>query len=963
MVYKEHFIELWINGSKVELEDQKSLNMRFNNVITDPTKISSNQAEYSFEFEIPATPKNNVILDYANNLGKLNKFHQRYNAEVYADGTVIFSGTITINGFKENKYQLNLVSVKVYSLDDIFGEDTMDKIKLPNGDKWSITFDGVPTINERNAMDSTEVIFPFISYGAFQKRAKYKDNVASDFTSKFDLDEYNDWYMESFPPSHHMLSTLRRAFEWKGKKVGGDVFADERLNKIYMSTNYGDDQDPLYNYANPKLGKVQVDVQWSNYTNVPTATSGNTQSLKFPYWRIGGKWSTETKQVENSEWNFSTIQTYDVLKEGDVTLSDTTYMYQPNEHIIVIPANGFYKIELVAAGTLDEDINSSFQATQWCRNSILNYDLEQSTVTIPYHFRTTTPMEIQLVRNYDENIELIRGKNIFNCYCGDPSVQTYEGHANRYNMTCPFPHEKLGNAWDRMFLLDGYDYAPPTKINDLGHDDTLYNREYNVGYINKDNSLMMYDPAVSKAFICGITSLGNDQGGGCGAVMRDGYSWSRTVSEKNDAFYYQDGYDGASCPVGFYPTNVIYTTATTYNENSYIGAPTQYFSETTTSIAGRVSCLVYLNKNDVLQLFTIIRDYTDEGGNTLPYKVSAHINLSVEAASPNSYAQLIRGSFGYNSPSEFDKDLNLANFLNSEKKVSDWVQNIADAFNLEIIQNGDNVDINIKKKPNLMTAVDIDDKCNHSESEAKAIDYPKSMAVKYKIDEDEWGYERSAVKAAGGDEAILNNEDEWKKLAEKGYSVIQLNDDSYVTSTSEKSLQFSYTWYDTFHWYSVNNKFERTNNTPVDIRIPVISKYEYMIDSWHNYEDDMAHDGYGLPQRFWFKPTSAPYFYVWTRTYPAERVNLYLVNNNTYHLNLSYKDTERSILSEYFNINAYLASNYVLIDVYLSADEYNRIKNGALVHFDSDLYIPVEVSGYDPSGNNATTLKLMKKVA
>jgi hypothetical protein len=61
MVYKEHFIELWINGSKVELEDQKSLNMRFNNVITDPTKISSNQAEYSFEFEIPATPKNNVI--------------------------------------------------------------------------------------------------------------------------------------------------------------------------------------------------------------------------------------------------------------------------------------------------------------------------------------------------------------------------------------------------------------------------------------------------------------------------------------------------------------------------------------------------------------------------------------------------------------------------------------------------------------------------------------------------------------------------------------------------------------------------------------------------------------------------------------------------------------------------------------------------------------------------------------
>ena len=64
MIYKESLLELWVNGNKVELEDQKSLNMRFNNVLFDPTKISSTQAEYSFEFELPATPKNNIIFDY-----------------------------------------------------------------------------------------------------------------------------------------------------------------------------------------------------------------------------------------------------------------------------------------------------------------------------------------------------------------------------------------------------------------------------------------------------------------------------------------------------------------------------------------------------------------------------------------------------------------------------------------------------------------------------------------------------------------------------------------------------------------------------------------------------------------------------------------------------------------------------------------------------------------------------------
>ena len=62
MIYKEHLIELYVNGNKVELEDQKSINMRFNNVLQDPTKVTSTQAEYSFEFELPATPRNNTIL-------------------------------------------------------------------------------------------------------------------------------------------------------------------------------------------------------------------------------------------------------------------------------------------------------------------------------------------------------------------------------------------------------------------------------------------------------------------------------------------------------------------------------------------------------------------------------------------------------------------------------------------------------------------------------------------------------------------------------------------------------------------------------------------------------------------------------------------------------------------------------------------------------------------------------------
>ena len=93
-----------------------------------------------------------------------------------------------------------------------------------------------------------------------------------------------------------------------------------------------------------------------------------------------------------------------------------------------------------------------------------------------------------------------------------------------------------------------------------------------------------------------------------------------------------------------------------------------------------------------------------------------------------------------------------------------------------------------------------------------------------------------------------------------------------------------------------------------------------------------------------------------------ESVKVYIPKNYKDNFNLSYKTTEKSILGEFFNISSYLASNYVKIDVYLNPVEYNRLKNGAYAQIDSDLYEVIQIDGYDPSGYNAATLTLMKKV-
>lgn len=963
MVYKEHFLELHINGYKVDLESQKSLNLRFQNVLYDPEKIASNQAEYSFEFELPSTPNNDKIFDYANNLSRLNKFHSRWNAEVYADGTLIFEGSLTLNGYKNKMYNCNLVSVKVYSLEEIFGDAVLTDIP------WEIPFDGAGpassgyTIDYYNSQLDGNVVFPLVSYGVFQKSPKSQDSVGKNYTSKFDLDKYNRWYVESFYPSLNMIETMRKAFEFKGYTVAGDAFKNVYLKDIFMSCNLADEQSPDYNLGNPKFGKVDLTVNWTNPLDTPGAslidlgtTYGTTQDLKFPYLATTQMGYDLINGTDNNvDYNLSKIKLYDMLSThdgGSVTLNqESSYLYQPNEHLIVIPADGFYKIKMeYSAQLLTTSALTAIQMVhEWNdATTAMTNTWHDEDVTFNPDFKITTPLEIQLVRNYDENVELIKGKyNIF-IHDGYPDNATemnqgrYTNYSNWY--TC-FPHEKLGGGW----------FTPnPTSVNAIT---PQYDLSAGIGYVPANGELMAYDPVVNSDFICGFSSMGNKEGGGTAAIIKNGYSWSKEESDIFYNFYKQTGYTKLDYNYSTTPWSVV-STPSDFNQNEYIDAPQSYHTQYGSSMNGKIYCMVYLKKNDVLQLFGVHRRYEDTSGHSITYQTQAQVKLQIEAASPNSYAELIRRGYGYYTDPDFSRNLRVTNFLNMETKISEWVQNIIDAYNLEVTQTGKNVFINTKKKFNrdIPTAVDIDDRVNSADAEATRIDYPASMAVKYKIDTEEWGAENSVVEKYG---QSAMNEPDWQKYIDSGYTVIALNDDAYVTSKSEKQLQFSYTWYDNFYFFGNNERSD--NTTPVTLRLPVISKYSYMIDGY-DYEESMKHDGYGLTQRFWFRPTATTSS-VMTMTYPAESVQIYVPKNyQDTSLNLSYKTTEPSLLSQYFNITPYLASNYVEVEAYLSPEEYKMIKNGAMVHFDSDLYIPVSIEGFDPGGNNPTTLKMMKRI-
>lgn len=982
MLQRNHYLELYINGQLTELESQESLNLRIDNVLFEPVKAVTKQVEYSYSFSLPATPNNNKIFDHANILSKPNKFHNRYSAKVYADGELIFDGSLTVRRFSGGMYECNLVNIKTNSIEDIFGESKLTDIP------WFVDFNGVPTINSVNSDLSTKYYFPFVSYGVFQKRPYNTDEVASDYTSKFVLDKWNRYWIETFYPSLNVMEHVKRAFEWKGYSVIGTVFNDNNINNIFESVNLADEQSPDYNIGNPLFGKVSLSTHFANNDNEKGMWY---QDLNFPYFKVIGAINAAQGATEE-QYNLATVNVWNMCDSKNnpsvsVTMNSKSYVYDPDEHLIVIPKTGWYKIRMNASATLS-GVGTTFTAKQWTTTFNASDEFKQRDVTIKRGFKEGTPLEIQLIKNYDQNIELIKGRKNVKYMTGNPNdvSYTYTGggytggtYVNKVEWDTEFPHEynyrqEAPTKTDGLSVSTAESNAAKEVVQETtpsgggtgstggsgGHfggkrvpsSDTNTSRfggsraDHKIanvkGYMHRNGQLMPYDPAVSEAFICGFSTLGD----GTMSVMRNGYSWSRMTAIKNKVFSKMQGLD-----LHLQDGNI---SATTYCQNEYLNS-NNYATFSDNSMNGEIQCCVWLEKNDMLELVAVQRDYDGK-----KYNVTADVTLEITAMSERPYEQLINDTdWGYNSTTEFPTQLNLSNFTNAERNISDYITAVATAFNLDIVQNGNEIQININENPitaNIGNVIDIDDRTNAAEATSEIIEYPRRLAVTYKVDTEEYGFEKTIP------EEYINSDD-WAAHGDSGYTVVDLSDDTYITEESTINTDYSYTYYCDFKWNNVTwtqaSGYTETDEKR-DIRIPVLEKSEFMADGY-GYEEAMKHDGYGLTQRLWYRQNVGNE-YVYLADWNHEVVPLTYPVNSREDFNLSYKNTERSILTEYFQLMPLLSSNYVTVEVYLTPSEYKDLKGGAHIHFDSDIYTVAEIGAYDPSGVNATELKLVKNI-
>lgn len=930
MIQNNTTLDILINGQRVDILDRSSINLRINNVVYNPSEIKSTQAEYSFSFNLPTTPTNNKIFDYANELAKVNKFKNTYDCEVYSDGILIFSGSLIIQSIKKGFYNVNLVNIKINTVSEIFGDMMMNELD------WKIPFNGSGSINTYNADSSSKVIFPLVSYGVFQKEPISTEYDYNTYTSKFQLDKYNKWYYESFNPSPNLLEIVRRLFEQKGYTVQGDIFQDSIVSNLFMSTNLSNDQIPTYNLGQPNLGSAVITTEFSNYINKNTGESRDANflehSLGFPYQKVLGG--------DDNLFNFSSVDIYDLWSDTNskITRESQHYLFDDFSNCIVIPADGLYKIKITTEVTLPAQ---TLKAQEYI------YQDDAVTVNLNNSLKDDMPVEIQLVKNNNE-CELIHGPLQWEFSRGDRTkIKTWN---------TAYPHETLYGAVNPTVVNANYSSGATSNRGVItqgevsvgsnrgvsgyrGNNTSGYRGRHAdtfLGYMPISGELLAYDPWVNGDFIMGLSSLSE----GTPAIIKNGYSWNKSVADKYYSRYVESGY--WKLDKKYINNTYEYNyTQTTFNKNTLQGSPSNKCNVEDRKMTGRVSAIVELKRNDILMLKALSRHWTAASGDVY-YNFDANVSLEISAYSPDTVDQESRG---WNSPTQFDTDLQIGQFLNKETKVADFINNFLKEFNISFVNEGKVVYLN-KQQLNIngdTYAINIDDRVLNSDGEAQVIDYPSSMEVKYKIDTEEWGFETTVP-------PDKLNSPNWKDYGDYGSDKIVINDRDDEQG-EEIQLNTSYCWYDTFK--ILNDKDEEIGT----IHIPVISKFSYMIDGY-SYEDSMKVDGKGLAPRYWFRGKNTGFSVLVNGKYP---VNIYDTSNSLNGVQLSYHNRDNTLLTRYFNLSPDLSGNYVSINCYLTAQEYTLLKNGANVIFDSDVYIVSEIQGYDVMGLNMTELLLVKK--
>lgn len=979
-------VQLYINGKLCDIDEEMDIKLEKSFDNQDEHVID--EAEYSFEVELPITKRNREVFGFVDVFDVGNKFSQNYDAILNVDETKILVGKFIMDEIDDEYYSGNLYVPSSKSLKDVLGDKKMNAIKEHIFDISS--WQSIKELQEgiiNNTATDRHIAFPYVLY-----RLPYNNSDSTLPITTQDLSSSGSAFTtETVFPAFNVLSVLKDVFEGDGYNIQGNIFEMDKFKELYQTFSYD-----YKNYHEDKVVPYYVNFNLSYNLRTNDNTSSTARIVDI-FGDPSMAWGTDAVLLSENTVFHEINDVYNMLVKGKNTEART----------LVVPKSGWYVINISGGMSMpvkngywkqDNRINVDGRYNEADRvdlsQNIMEFQVKKTDTPLSnsrlYSYNCATPINptnlskedvvlsdeiigyenLGITMSYDDARNKFPKNNavaLVKDYSGDDTSDFVCGA----RWGCQFSYDKYSDNRnpDRRSNEMVFTCLPdPTKAtmrrytDDGGVDHMFMPLYHSIGIRRSDSDIFRSDYGSQTAQVLArYDSFTNFQGYNKFTPNTNGSggTWDTTSD------FEKRSYDGL-----YY--SQAYTTSTIEEPNSPIRGGMM------------INTCVWLEEGDSLsiELMMPYNNYRDECG-TFEFcdwknrDRAGVVNTSLDitfmmgfVSSDEKYVPTLNNPIPSDATDPTDwynsqrKYTNVNKFL-GDTKVNEWIENLLNTFNLKLSKinaNTYSIDTMMGEAQTYGNIVDIDKWANVKDAKFKRID-TKNTTLSWTISTDEEGYVHGNDTRA--DKTIRD---------ESGYTGSITFTDGTTTKEDKVKSNYSYTWMKDITFVNGGLPFRSGVK-----EVPVIGDAELWENTYITIQDkDFATDKTSRLIYLAKDPDTMLYDYFNiqgfkndTEISEVKAPLIFCKNYITYKnalggydtFRLDYNNTlstenDKTITDLYFNINT--SQQYEIdVPVKLPNDIYAKIKANTLVKFNDGLYRVMGIEGHNVNMNDEATLKLI----
>ena len=334
-------VQLYINGKLCDVDEEMDIQLEKDFDNSEEHVIE--EAEYSFEVELPITDGNRTAFGFVDVFDVGNKFNQVYDAVLNVDESNILVGKFILEEIDNEYYSGNLYVPAKKTLKDVLGDKKMQDI-APH-EYYISTWDDIKKINTDviyNRSDDKHIVYPYVLY-----RLPYNNTGSTLPITTQDLSASGSTFTtENIFPAYNVLSVLKDIFKGEGYNLQGNIFSIEKFNELYQSFNYS------YNdYHEGKNTPYYLSFSCDYNMRTNNNTSSTLQVVNL-FDEPSMKYGTDAFLLSENSKIYNEVDDYNMLAKGANTEART----------LVVPKSGWYKI--MCKGKMSFPVNDNW----WSQN-------------------------------------------------------------------------------------------------------------------------------------------------------------------------------------------------------------------------------------------------------------------------------------------------------------------------------------------------------------------------------------------------------------------------------------------------------------------------------------------------------------------------------------------------------------------------------------------------------------------